>query len=204
MEVGVLDVVIDFQPLEEALLHVGGAEGQAVADVVEEQAGALREEAAHEEGLERHVADVRVVLHGEEVEDVAVEDEQRVGAAVPAAGQFERPALQGEAGWGGGGGSGGVGAGGGFSFHGGAVGEVRNPKAEGRKKARSPKSEDCRMSASCSQEPKRSSCAHFSAGLTHFGLRISAFFRASGFGLRISSSLLLARRIALLKGHVLR
>ena len=94
---GVLDAVIDLQPLEEALLHIGGAEGQTVADVVEQETGALREQAPDEKGLERHIADLPIVLDGKEVEDIAVEDEQRVSAAIPPARQFERPAFQGQA-----------------------------------------------------------------------------------------------------------
>ena len=125
-EVSVLDAVIDFQPLEEAFLHVGGAERQPVADVVEEQAGALGEEAADEESLERDVVEVSIILHGKQVKDVAVEDEERIGAAVPPAGEFEGPAFEREA-------SGGGGGGGnrccGFRFHGLAK---KSPKSETR------------------------------------------------------------------------
>ena len=71
-----------------------GAEGQAAADVVKQQAGALREQAPHQEGFQRHVAEPVVVLHGEQVENVAVQDEQRIGAAVPTPRQFQSPAAQ--------------------------------------------------------------------------------------------------------------
>src|SRR5208283_6198702 len=55
--VGVLDVIIDLEPLKKTLLHFAASEGQAVADVVKQQAGALRKKAAHQKGLERHIAD---------------------------------------------------------------------------------------------------------------------------------------------------
>src|SRR5262249_49941746 len=94
MKVSVLDAVVDLEPLEEALLHVARAEGEAVADVVKEQAGALWEEGAHQEGLEWHVVYRAIVLDWKELEDVAVQNKQRVGAAVPAPGKLQRPAAQ--------------------------------------------------------------------------------------------------------------
>src|SRR5207237_122195 len=85
MEVGVLDVVIDLQPLEKSFLHISGAEGQTVADVVKEQAGAFGEQPADEERFEGHIIDGGAVLHGEQVENIPAKDEQGVSAAVPAA-----------------------------------------------------------------------------------------------------------------------
>ena len=37
MKIGILNVIVDFEPLEKVLLHFGGAESQAVANIVEKQ-----------------------------------------------------------------------------------------------------------------------------------------------------------------------
>ena len=94
MEIRVLDAVVHFQPFEKAFLHVAGTEGQPIADVVKEQTGPFRKQPAHEKSFERDIVDGGAVLNRKEVENIAAEHEQRVGAAVPASGQFQRPAAQ--------------------------------------------------------------------------------------------------------------
>ena len=95
MEVRVLDVIVNLEPLEKPLLHVGRAERQAVADIVKQNALPLWKEAPDQESFQRNVADAGRILDGEEVKNVAVQHEEGIGAAVPAAGQFQRPALKG-------------------------------------------------------------------------------------------------------------
>ena len=96
VEVSALDIIINLQPFEEALLHVPGTKSEAVADIIKEQASPFRKEPAHQKGLERNVADARIFLDWEKVKNISVEDEKRIRAAVPAAGQFKCPATEGK------------------------------------------------------------------------------------------------------------
>ena len=52
VEVGVLDVVIDLEPLEKPPLHIARAKAQPVGDVEKEQAGALGKKPADQESLQ--------------------------------------------------------------------------------------------------------------------------------------------------------
>ena len=94
MKISVLDVVIDFQPLEEALLHVARAESQTVADIIEQQARALRKKPANEKGLKGNIVYAGLFLHGEQIKNISMNDKEGVRATIPAAGQFEPPAAQ--------------------------------------------------------------------------------------------------------------
>src|SRR5882672_5176051 len=120
VEIGVLRGIIDLHPFKEALLHVRRAEGQSVADVIEQQAGTLWKKPADEEGLEGDIVYAGLFLHGKEIENVSVNDKERVRSAVPASGQFKSPAAQRQAGLGRGrrGGWHSFGRRSGFSFHG--------------------------------------------------------------------------------------
>ena len=103
MEIGIFDMVIDFEPLEKTGLHLTRPKSKAIADIVKKQAGALWKKSAHEESLELDVIHFPILLHGKEVEDISVQDEEGIGAAVPAAGEFESPTTQRQAGGGSGG-----------------------------------------------------------------------------------------------------
>src|SRR5262249_43445176 len=82
VEVRVLDLVVNLQPLEEPLLRVGRAKGQAVADVVEQQKIALGKQASGEKRFERDVFNLLRVLHRKGVKDVSVQDKDGVRGAV--------------------------------------------------------------------------------------------------------------------------
>src|SRR5205085_11218493 len=94
MIIRVFDLVENLQPFEETLLHVRRAEGQPVADVVEQKKVALGKESAGKKRFERDVLDLLPLRHGKDVEDVPVQHKQGVSGAVPAAGQFQGPATQ--------------------------------------------------------------------------------------------------------------
>src|SRR5262249_47254539 len=48
VEIRVLDIVVDLQPLEKAFLHFARTEGEAITDVVEKQASAFWEKSPNE------------------------------------------------------------------------------------------------------------------------------------------------------------
>ncbi len=73
MEIRVLNPVVNLQPLEESLLHVGRTKSQPVADVVKQQKVALRKQAAGEKGFERYIFNLLAVLRREDVEDISVQ-----------------------------------------------------------------------------------------------------------------------------------
>ena len=47
MKIRVLDIVVNLEPFEKALLHFAGAESETVADVVKQEAGAIWKESLH-------------------------------------------------------------------------------------------------------------------------------------------------------------
>ncbi len=94
VKVGVLDIVVHLEPFEKPLLHLSSAEAQAIADVIKEQAGAFRKKPAHQESLERDIIYTGTILDREKIENIPMQNEKRIGAAIPAASQFESPTAQ--------------------------------------------------------------------------------------------------------------
>ena len=83
VEIGRFDAVKNLEPLKKTLLHLRRAEGEAARDVIKQQAGAFREQSPHQEGFQRQEAESIPVLDREQIENVSVQHEQRIGPAVP-------------------------------------------------------------------------------------------------------------------------
>jgi hypothetical protein len=96
VKVRVLDIVENFQPFEEPFLHFRRAESQAPGNVVEQHAGALGKKPTKQERFQRHVAETVTFGKREQVENVPVQNKQRIASAVPAPRELERPAPQGQ------------------------------------------------------------------------------------------------------------
>ena len=88
---GVFHLVENPQPLEKPLLHGGGAERQTLAQVVVEQHAATGEKPAGEERLQRNKFRLVAQGHREELEDVAVQQQEAVRATVPKPRQIGSP-----------------------------------------------------------------------------------------------------------------
>ena len=94
MIIRVFHLVENLQPFEETLLHIRQAEGQPVADVVEQKKVAFGKEAAGKKRFEREVLDLFPLRRGKDVKNVPVQHKQSVSGAVPPAGQFQGPTTQ--------------------------------------------------------------------------------------------------------------